>query len=147
MSLNLKPSDRAAVAGVIDPDAYTAGDNSTDWISAADFHNFLAMVLVGDIASSGTVDAKIEEATDGSGSGAQDLDGKAITQLTQAGSDSNKQALINLRPEDLSEGFTHFRLTITGATAAADHGGVVLGFDPLYGKASDADLASVDQIV
>lgn len=149
MFSNALPSERAAVVGVIDPDAYSASTVTTGWISAADFQTFMAVVYAGDLGASATLDAKLEQASDSSGTGAKDVTGKAITQLTQAGSDSNKQAIINLRQEelDIQNGFTHFRLSVTIATAACDAGASVYGFDPRTGLASDSDAASVDEIV
>ncbi|MBR9764804.1 MAG: hypothetical protein GYB53_15065 [Rhodobacteraceae bacterium] len=145
----LLPSDRAAVVGVIDPDAYAANTYTTGWISMSAFQSIMACIMAGDLGASATVDAKIEQATDDSGSDAKDVAGAAITQLTKAGSDDNKQAVINCNAEDLdlANDFTHARLSVTVATAACDVGAVVLGFDPRYGPASDSDLASVDEIV
>jgi hypothetical protein len=77
------------------------------------------------------------------------ITGKAGTQLTQAGTDSDKQVLINVRSDDLdiANDFTHVALPAIVAVATSDVGGVVLGLDPKYGAASDNDLASVDEIV
>lgn len=147
MNPNLLPSDRAAIVGVIDPDAYGASTVTTGWIAAKDFLTYLAVVSAGTLGSSATLDAKLEKATDSSGTGAADISGKAITQLTQAGTDSDKVALINLKQAELGDGFTHFRLSMTIGTAASDAGGYVLGFDPAYGPASDYDAAAVDEIV
>ena len=149
MTPNLLPSQRVALVGIIDPDAYAAGAVSTGWIAAKDHLSFLAVVTAGDLGASATVDAKLEQATSAAGAGAKDITGKAITQLTKAGTDDNKQALINLKQEelDVNNGFTHFRLTVTVATATSDAGGFVLGFDPAYGPATLNDLASVDEIV
>lgn len=149
MNATLLASDRAAVVGVIDPDATGASTVTTGWIAARDFHSFLAIVMAGTLGSSATLDAKLEQATSAAGAGAKDITGKAITQLTQAGTDSDKQALINLSPNemDVTNGFTHFRLSITVGTATSDAGGIVIGLDPRYGPASLADLASVDEIV
>lgn len=144
---NILPSDRARVVGVIDPDAYAANAYSTGWIAMKNFASIMAIVMAGDLGTSATLDAKLEEATDGSGTGVQDVSGKAITQLTQAGTDSNKQAIINCRADelDLADGFTHVRLTITVATATSDAGAIVLGFDARYEPGDD--LAAVDEIV
>lgn len=149
MTPNNLPSERAAIVGVIDPDVTTAGAVSTGWVSAKDFLNFMAIVFAGTLGSSATLDAKIEQATDSSGTGAKDITGKAITQLTQAGTDSDKQAIINVKQADLdiANSFTHLRLTVTVATASSDAGAVLLGFDPTYGSASDYDAATVDEIV
>lgn len=146
----VKASELAAVLGNIDPDATGTGTVTTGWIDASEFDRFLAIVQVGTLGSSATVDAKLEEATDSSGSGAQDISGKAITQLTQAGTDdSDKQALIDLRQTelDLADDYTHFRLSITVGTATSDVGGLVLGFCPNYGPASDHDASTVAEIV
>lgn len=149
MNANLLASDRAAIVGMIDPDVTAAGTVTTGWIAAKNFHSFMAIVMAGTLGTSATLDAKLEQATDGSGTGAKDITDKAITQLTQAGTDSDKQAIINLRPEelDVDNDFTHFRLSVTVAAASSDAGGIVLGLDPRYGDASDTDLASVDEIV
>lgn len=149
MTPNNLPSERAAIVGVIDPDVTAAGDVSTGWVAAKDFHNFMAIVFAGTLGSSATLDAKIEQATDSSGTGAKDVTGKAITQMTQAGTDSDKQAIINVKQCDLdiANSFTHLRLTVTVATASSDAGGVLLGFDPAYGSANDYDAATVDEIV
>lgn len=148
MNVNLKPSQRAAVVGVIDPDALGATDHSTAWIDASEFFNYLAVIQAGALGTDATFDAKLEEAQDASGTGAQDITDKAIAQLTQGSPDeSDQQALINLRQDELSDGYTHFRLTITVGTAASDGGGFVLGLDPRYGPADEHDLASVAEIV
>jgi hypothetical protein len=147
--MNRLASENVAVVGNIDPDAYGASTVTSGWIAAKDFGHFLAIVQAGDLGASATVDAKLEQATSAAGAGAKDITGKAITQLTQAGTDSNKQAVINLRPEelDVDGGFTHFRLSITVAVAASDVGGVVLGVDPLFAPASNNDASTVDEIV
>lgn len=147
--MNGLATDKAALEGVIDPDAYAAATYTTAWIPAKHFHNHLANISVGDIVATGTVDAKLEQATDASGTGAKDITGKAITQLTAAGSDSNKQAQINLRPAelDVNNGFDHFRLSVTLGTAGADMGAQVFGLEPRVAPASDNDLSTVDEIV
>lgn len=149
MTPNLKPSQRIALVGVIDPDAYAAGTYTTGWIAAAEAANFMALVSVGDMVSTSTVDAKIQQATSAAGAGAKDVTGKSITQLTQAGTDDNKQVVINIRAEelDLANSFTHFRLSMTVATAASDAAGYVFSLDHRYGPANLRDLASVDEVV
>lgn len=149
MNPNLLPSQQAAVAAVIDPDVTAAGTVTSGWVDMADFESVMAIVFAGTLGSSATLDAKIEQATDGSGTGAKDITGKAITQLTQAGTDSDKQAIINVTADELDVDnlFTHVRLSITVATASSDAGGVVLGFYPHYGPASDSDASTVAEIV
>jgi hypothetical protein len=146
---NIKPSDVAAVVGSIDPDANTAAAYTTAWVDMENFEAVMAIIMVGAMVATSTVDAKIQQATDVSGTGAKDITGKAITQLTAAGSDDDKQAIINLRADemDAAGGFTHVQLSMTVGTADSDSAAVLLGFYPHYGVASANDEASVDEII
>ena len=147
MNPNILASDQARIMGVIDPDVTAASTVTTGWIAASEYARFMAIVMAGTLGSSATVDAKLEQASDGSGTGAKDITSKAITQLTQAGTGSDKQAIINLRPEELdtANDFTHFRLSVTVATATSDLGALVLGLDARYEPETDA--TTVDEIV
>lgn len=149
MNPNFKASEIAAVVETIDPVSQGVGAVSSGWIDASKFHTFAAVVLAGVLGTAATLDGKLEQASDASGTGAKDIAGKAITQLTKAGTDDNKQAVINLRPEELDtpNGFTHFRLTLTVGAAASLVGGVVLGVTARDGLASANDVATVDEIV
>jgi len=141
-------SESLAVAAVVKPDATAAGTATSGWISMAEFGQILAVVMAGDLGTNATIDAKLQQATNASGAGAKDITGKAVTQLTQAGTDkSNKQALINLRAEEIDRrnGFTHVRLSVTVATATSDLAAVVLGTRARYSPV--AQPAAVDQIV
>ena len=149
MAKTLNPSDLAAVVGMIDPDAYAANTYTTGWIDMNAFQSIMAVVMAGTLGASATVDAKFEQASDGTGTGAKDVSGSDITQLTKAGSDDDKQAVIQCNGEDLDlvGGFTHVRLSVTVGTATSDCGAIVLGVDPRYVPASASDLASVAEIV
>lgn len=143
------PSECAGVVATIDPDAYTAATYTSDWVDMENYEQVLAIVMAGELGSSATLNAKLQQATDGSGTDAKDITGKAITALTQAGSDSNKQALINVRADelDVTNSFTHVALVMTVGTATSDAGAVLLGFQAHYDTANASDLASVDEIV
>lgn len=146
---NVLGSELAAIGGVIDPDAQGAGASTSNYVDAGGFEALMAIIFAGTLGTSATLDAKLVQATDSSGTGSKDISGAAITQLTQAGSDSDKQAIINVRPEDLDldGGFTHVAIVMTVATATSDTGAVLLGIHPRYAPASDSDLGSVDEIV
>lgn len=146
MYTNVKPSDRAVLLSVIDPQSATTV-KSTGWINLGLFDSALAVIAVGVLGSSTTVDAKLEQATTAAGAGVKDITGKGITQLTQAGTDDNKQVLINVRAADLDipNSFAFVRLTVTPATSTALLFGALFGMDPKYGPATDA--TTVDQIV
>lgn len=146
---NALASEQVAIVGVIDPDAYTQATYTTDYIDMSKWESVMAVVMAGDLGSSATIDAKIIEYTTDGGAGTHDITGKAITQLTQAGTDSNKQAIINVRREDLDidGGYRYVKLSVTVGTATSDMGAIVLGVVPRRAPASDNDLSSVDEIV
>lgn len=146
---NVKPSDRVGVVAAIDPDVTTASTVTTGWIDMAKWGAIMAVVMAGTLGASATLDAKLEQAKDTSGTSAKDIAGKAITQLTQAGNDSDKQSIINCFQQDLDidNGFTHVRLSLTVGIATSDAGAIVLGFDPVKGQANLSDASTVDEIV
>lgn len=148
MSINTNPpiSSQVVVAGVIDPDAYSASTVTSGWIDMGMFEAIMATVMVGTMATNSTVDAKLEQATNAAGAGAKDVTGKAITQLTEAGTDSDKQAIIECRSDelDVNNSFTHVRLSVTIGTAACDAGAIVHGVAARY---QQDNAATVDEIV
>lgn len=145
MHVNSLPSERFAPVASIDPDAYTAATYTSGWVAVKNFHRFFAVFQAGDLGSSATLDGKLEKATDSSGTGAADVTGASITQLTQAGTDSNKQACINFDTANLEgSAFTHIRLSMTVGTATSDAGAILFGCDPRDGVASSNDDSTVD---
>ncbi len=127
----LKPSQRTAVVAAIDPQSAAAAVTS-GWVDASIAANYLAIIANGALGAGATVDAKLEQAKDAAGTGAKDIAGKAIAQLTKAAPDgSSTQQLINLRADelDINGGFSFFRLKITGGVAASLVAGLVLRFD------------------
>lgn len=147
--MNKTPSAVAAIVGVINPAAATAATYNSGYIPLKLFRRYMAIIAAGTLGASGTLDAKLVAYTNASGGGAYDIPGAVITQLTKAGSDDNKQAIIDFNTDVLagSTKYTHMRLVVTVGTATSPFSALVLGFDPLYEPASDNDLASVDEIV
>ena len=147
---NTLPSQRVAIVGTVDPDANTVGDKNTDFASMADFDSIMAVISLGILGASATIDAKLEQATDAAGAGVKDIDGKAITQLVKA-TDDDKQAIINVRADelDVDGGFSFVRCTMAVGTATSDSAVLLLGLDARYGPATanDKDLASVAEII
>lgn len=146
MNANLKPSDQITVLDVINPQSATTVQG-TGWNSMANFDAVMAVLLAGALGSSATLDAKFQQATSSAGAGAKDITGKAITQLTQAGTDANKQVLINVFASqlDVTNGFTYVKLTMTPATSTALIGAVLLGVNGRYQPPSHG--TTVDEVV
>lgn len=144
---NLNPSQRVAVLAAIAPVSQAAGTVTTGWIDHRDWSNIMAVISGGVLGAGATLDAKVQQAKDNAGTGAKDVTGLAITQMVKA-TDDNKQAVINVRQDDLDRenGFRFVRLSLTVATAASLVSGLLLGFDPRYGAADAHDATSVKSI-
>jgi hypothetical protein len=144
---NLKGSDKTTLLAFLQPISQAAATVTTGWLPMSRYENLLAVLQCGVLGASATVDAKLQQATDSGGTGAKDITGKAITQLTKAGSDDGKSVMINCRSEelDVTNAFTHVRLSITVGTAASLISAAVFGIDARYGVPSHD--ATVKQVV
>lgn len=138
MFLNQKPSESMAVLATLDPVSQSAATVTTSWVDAGQYHALMALIQSGVLGASATLDAKIQQATDSSGTGAKDVTGKAITQIVKASGD-NKQAIINFRGSDLDVegGFRYVRLSVTVGTAASLISAVLLGCYPRMAPVSN----------
>jgi hypothetical protein len=145
---NAKGSELLSILATIDPASISAGTVTTGWVSAGNHHNLLAVIQTGALGTSATLDAKLQQASDSTGAGAKDVSGKAIAQIVKATGD-NKQALINLRPDelDVANGFAFVRLSLTVGTAASVAGAQLLGVNPRYASADAFNQAAVVQII
>lgn len=143
MNPNIKPSEQIALLAVKNPISQAASTVTTGWLSMALLAAILAVVKTGVLGTAATVDAKLEQATDASGTSAKDITGKAVTQLVKATND-NDQVMINCRSDelDLANGFNHVRLSITVGAAASIVDAEVWGFYPRY-----QPLDHVDSVV
>ncbi len=145
---NAKGSELLAILAAIDPASQAAGTVSTGWISVANHHSLLAVLQTGVLGTAATVDAKLQQALDATGTSAKDITGKAITQIVKASGD-NKQVLINARPEELDtvNGFGFVRLSVTVGTAASIVAAQMLGVNPRELPAHTGNQSAVAQIL
>lgn len=146
--VNQLPTERASVVGVINPSSQSAGAATTGWVDAAKFRRFMGIVTCGVLGSSATVDAKLQQATSSTGSGAKDVPNSSITQLVKASND-NSVAIINSDTANLdaANNFRYVRLSVTVGTAASLTAGHLLGFDPFDGPADLTKASAVAQTV
>lgn len=149
MNLNAQGQENIVIGGVIDPDVHTAAAYTSDYMDMGNVGVAMAIIMAGTLGSSATLDAKLVQATDSGGTGVKDITSAAITQLTQAGTDSDKQATISCRAEDLDmdNGFTHVAIVMTIGTATSDAGAILLGLGARSLPATAYNLASVDETV
>lgn len=146
MNPNVKPSQRVTLLDRLVPVSQGAATVATGWKSMKEYESMLGFLSVGVLGAAATIDAKLRQATDGAGAGAKDITGKTITQLTKAGTDDNKEVLINLQSEDLDVegGFSFVQLQVTVGVAASLIAAYLLGMDARY---KPTHAASVDEVV
>jgi len=148
MYLNAKASELLAILATIDPASQAVGTATTGWIAIAGFNTLLAVIQTGVLGSSATVDAKVQQAQDSTGTGAKDITGRAITQIVKATGD-NKQALINVKPDDLdtANGFGFVRLSLSVGVASSMTAAQCVGTSPRFAPTDAANQAAVVQVV
>lgn len=144
---NTLPSARVRVMKVLDPVSQAAATVTTGWVAMGDFDTVLAVIQAGVLGAAATLDAKLQQAQDSGGTGVKDIAGKAITQMTKAFPDDNKQAEINCRSDelDVANGFAFVRLSVTVGVAASLISAVLLGLDARYPTVTQS--ATVKQVV
>lgn len=145
--MTIRAHDLAAFAGAVDPQSINNNSLSSDWVDISRFRSALIVLMVG--VTDTTVDFKLQEAKDSSGTGAQDLTGRSITQFT--GSDDNKQAAVAVSEEQLTRnsGYRYVRGVATvgsGATGALV-AVAAIGLCPRFGPAFDQRHADCAQVI
>lgn len=99
---------------------------NSGWIPVTNAQRLTALLAVG--ATDTTVDAKLQQATDASGTGFKDVAGAVITQIGATG--DNRFVSIDLATEKLDHqnGFTYVRLLVTvgNGTTGAQVAGFIL---------------------
>ena len=147
------PSETASIVFELDPDAYTTSDGTSgiltsDAVDMQNFRNLMVIVQAGTFGTSASLAVVLRESSSSNGTFTS-ITGKAITALTEAGADDDKQAVINLDDSELTYRWAQIQSTLT--VGALDYAITGLGFKPRYTDAvittAYGDLASVDEIV
>ncbi len=108
----------AVLQATIDPASQPVGTVTTPWINAANFQAIIAMIQTGVMGASGTIDAKLQRATDASGTLAEDVPGKAITQIVKASGDNVQSFIVAAKWQIMGDhGFVRLSVTVGGAAS------------------------------
>lgn len=141
-------TEELALVSTLDPVSQGAATVTSDVVDMRVFRRIIFILSVGAMTASSTVDMVIKGDSASGGSFTTTVTGKAITQLTQAGTDANKQVIIEVTAEELAaQGFRYCRASVTVAAAASLISLVALGARARYESAAEYDLASVDEII
>lgn len=132
------------IAGLY-PANKTPAAHNTAWTSMANHQRAIYIVRVGSMAATSTLDFKLQQATDSSGTDAKDISGKSITQLTQAGGDGSETVVVELRTEelDVDGGFDYVRGVLTVGTANVYCECIPIKFAANYPPVSTSALSEV----
>jgi hypothetical protein len=141
--MNYYLSENFSIASTVDPQLLNNNSVTSDWVDMSLYRKVSFILNVG--ATDITVDAKLQEATDSSGTSAQDITGFAITQLTAT--DDNEQVVIEIDATELSENYTHVALVVTigNGSTGAQISAIGLGYEARYVEVDH--LASVAEVV
>jgi len=148
MNPNVKLTEKLAVLATLNPASVGASTVVTTWVPVAAFFSIMALIQTGVLGASATIDAKLRQATDASGTSAKDITGKALTQIVKASGD-NVQALLECRQDDLdsTNGFAYVALSLTVGTAASIVGAALIGGNPRSASCAGSNQAGVAQVV
>lgn len=144
--MNIRFGEEFAIIGSIDPVDTATSAATSDWVAMNKWTRIAAIGLVGNLT--GTLDAKLQAATDSSGTGAADITGASITQLAAASGD-NKQFVIDIPVTKTNlTTQTHVACVVTPTGGTANLIAVVIvGYIVRNAPVSSDDIASVAQIV
>jgi len=143
-------SEFVSVIGAIDPSNSATSQGSDVW-DMENFEKVMAIVQAGAFGTAGTIDAKFVQSATSNGTYTTHVASKSITQLTEAGSDDNKQAIINLNAAEVAAvtmRWAKLKVTCGGTTNYVN--AVVLGAPRrtlAFTSIAAKDLSSVDEIV
>lgn len=148
MAYNQALTERLAIVSTLDPVSQSAATVTSDVVDMKQFRRVIFILSLGAMTTNSTVDMTIKGDTASNGSFATTITGKAITQLTEAGSDGNKQVAVEVTAEEVAaQGYRYIRAAVVVGTAASLISLVGLGEFMRYSNASASDLSSVDELV
>lgn len=135
-------TEAADLLGVINPSS-SSGIQDSGNVLLENYHKAVVIIHVGAIATNGTVDADLEQASNTAAGTRKAITGKSITQLTDA--DDNKVVVIELDSSelDVDNGFEYINLELTCATAASIIGAQIWGLSPRFAAEANAAIEEV----
>jgi hypothetical protein len=134
ISINVRPSSVITVRGLVPPQSLTAAAASSAWIDAALDHKHGIAVLLGSVATGGTMTITAEQSAASDGSSPKALNINGAASVAYADTTDNTAAVLDLEPLDIENSFRWIRVTAT-ATGAGDAvliGCALLGVGPKH---------------
>ena len=145
-----KLSEYISVIGTIDPDANTTASYQTDVFDFKNFEQVVAVVMAGAFGTAGTLDAQFQFAPTSNGTYTT-VPAIAMTQLTEAGSDDDKQVVMVCTAEQVAATTNRWgRVNLDVGVETTDCAVIVLGKPRLtlaFTSIAAHDLSTVDEII
>lgn len=143
-----KLSEMLAILETYEPVSANGANINMTGVNMANFDRVMFILQTGVLGTNATVDFRLQQSTAVGGTYAN-ISGKSITQLTQAGTDDNKQVVIEIKSDelDVSNAKMFVRGQIDVGTAASLVSAIVLGQPTRFEPASTFNQAAVDEIV
>ena len=143
-----KLSEMLAILETYEPVSANGANINMVGINMANFDRAVFILQTGVLGTNATVDFRLQQSTSVNGTYAN-ISGKSITQLTQAGTDDNKQVVIEIKSDelDVSNAKMFVRGQIDVGAAASLVSAIVLGQPTRFEPASTFNQAAVDEIV
>lgn len=129
-----------AIVATIDPQTLNNTSATSDWVAVATYNRVVFLVNVG--ATDATVNAKLQSATDSSGTGAADITGKALTSALTA-TDDNTQVVLEITADELPDATNHCALVVTVGSGSSGALVSAVGVGTVPRNAPVVHLASV----
>jgi len=145
-----KLSEYVSVIATIDPDEYTTASYQSDVWDMQNFTQVMAVIMGGSFGTAGTLDAKFQFAPTSNGTYTT-VPGIAITQLTEAATSSDRQAVMNVSAGEVGASTNRWgRVNLDVGVETTDCAVIVLG-KPVRTEAFTTiaahDLSTVSEIV
>lgn len=142
--------ESVAIVGVIDPDAYGTGDQTSTIIDMRYWREVSAIMMAGTLGTDATLDITAATSAASNMGSPTALSGASITALTEAGTDSDKQAQVRVTADDVAaNGANHryLQFTATLTAASSDYAVLIIGTPSRYAPVENFDLAAMDEAV
>ena len=157
MAHNL-PSERLPVIAALDPANYTtqtgtgsSGDMYTDIVDMSKFRQAMFVVQTGTYGTAASLAITLVEMSTSYASLGTTISGKTATALTEAGSDGDKQVVLNLAQSELTATYKWVACKCVLTVGSCYLSAIGIGYDPRQAEPwtsiSYGDQSSVDEIV
>jgi len=126
-------------------DSVAAGTVNGVYSNMEEYHRAWLYINVGEMQTGATLDAGLQQAQDNVGTGVKAIAAKTITQLTQAGGDSDSIVCIELQTEelDVDGGFDFIRYYLTVGVDAVECAATLFGCESRFMPVSVANWTEV----